>query len=161
MMFLDELLDSYASPQAARLRRVLNAGCGPRSNRKLTTLFERTAWTEVRIDLDPAVDPDIVGSMTDMRAHFATASFDATAKVWDAATGEELFTLTGHTGPVVGVAFNHDGTRIATASWDETARVWDADTAGPCELVRFLVTTTELRVALGGTEPTACTNLRS
>ena len=85
----------------------------------------------------------------------------ATARVWDAATGEELFTLTGHTDWVVGVAFNHDGTRIATASWDETAKVWDAATRGSCELVRFLVTTAELSDALGGIEPTACTNLRS
>lgn len=93
MMFLDELLDSYAPPAAKRVSRVLNAGCGPRSNRKLTTLFERAAWSEVRFDLDPAVDPDIVGSMTDMRAHFATASFDA---VW---TSHSIEHLHGHEVP--------------------------------------------------------------
>ncbi len=86
-MFLDDLLDSYATPSTTHLKRVLNAGCGPRSNRKLTTLFERAAWSEVRFDLDPAVEPDIVGSMTDMRAHFATASFDA---IWTSHSVEHL-----------------------------------------------------------------------
>jgi WD40 repeat protein len=34
-----------------------------------------------------------------------------------------LLTLTGHTGPVAGVAFNNDGTRIATASTDATTKL--------------------------------------
>ena len=62
---------------------------------------------------------------------------------------------------MVGVAFNDDGTRIATASLDDTVKVWEVATGDSCELVRFLVTIAELRDALGGNEPTACTNLRS
>ena len=58
----------------------------------------------------------------------ATASFDNTAKLWDAATGKELLALRGHSGPVVSVAWSPDGKRLATASGDLTASVWDAAT---------------------------------
>jgi predicted NACHT family NTPase len=56
----------------------------------------------------------------------ATASLDNTAKVWDAASGQEVFTLAGHTAEVLGIAFSPDGTRLATASTDQTGKVWDA-----------------------------------
>jgi WD40 repeat protein/serine/threonine protein kinase len=55
----------------------------------------------------------------------ATASWDGTAKVWEAASGQELLTLSGHTGPVYSIAFSPDGTHLATASADGTAKVWE------------------------------------
>jgi WD40 repeat protein/serine/threonine protein kinase len=57
-----------------------------------------------------------------------TASFDGTAKVWDAASGVELLRLIGHTGHVNSAAFSQDGRRIVTGSADNTARIWDAAT---------------------------------
>jgi hypothetical protein len=56
----------------------------------------------------------------------ATASYDETARVWDAASGKELAVCQGHTDQVWRVAFSPDGSRLVTASWDKTARVWDA-----------------------------------
>ena len=50
------------------------------------------------------------------------------ANVWDAATGQKLFDLSGHTGSVRHLAYSPDGTRIATASVDGTTRLWDAAT---------------------------------
>ena len=56
----------------------------------------------------------------------ATGSRDGTAKVWDAASGQELLTLKGHSNFVIGIAWSPDGKRLATGSWDNTAKVWDA-----------------------------------
>ena len=55
-----------------------------------------------------------------------TAARDATARVWDAETGEQLQVLRGHSERVNDAAFSPDGNRIVTASKDGTARLWDA-----------------------------------
>ncbi len=57
-----------------------------------------------------------------------TGSDDRTARVWDAASGRELFKIMGHNGPVNSVGFSQDGHRIITSSDDQTARVWEAAT---------------------------------
>jgi hypothetical protein len=61
-------------------------------------------------------------------AQLASASVDQTVRLWDAAGGQELYTLNGHMGAVAGVAFNRDGTRLASASSDQTVKLWDAAT---------------------------------
>ena len=53
-----------------------------------------------------------------------TASYDKTAKIWDASTGECLHTLEGHTNWVCSAAFSPDGKKIVTASYDNTAKIW-------------------------------------
>jgi hypothetical protein len=55
-----------------------------------------------------------------------TASWDHTARVWDAATGAAIAVLEGHESDVRSAAFSPDGTRVVTASGDGTARVWES-----------------------------------
>jgi WD40 repeat protein len=57
----------------------------------------------------------------------ATASWDKTAKIWNAQTGKELLTLRGHRGYVNDVAWSPDGKRLATGGHDYLSKVWDAD----------------------------------
>jgi WD40 repeat protein len=54
----------------------------------------------------------------------ATVSWDRTAKVWDASSGQELVTLSGHQDAVTGVAFSPDGKLLATSSFDGATRVY-------------------------------------
>jgi WD40 repeat protein len=64
--------------------------------------------------------------------HLATAGADMNVQVWDATVRRPpLFTLSGHTGPVLTVVYSPDGSRIASASWDRTIRTWDAKTGKP------------------------------
>ena len=66
----------------------------------------------------------------------ATGSYDRRARLWDVATGKEVFRLNGHTGLVNSVAFSSDGRILATGSDDDTARLWDVETGK--EIVRFV-----------------------
>ncbi|TNE89032.1 MAG: WD40 repeat domain-containing protein [Deltaproteobacteria bacterium] len=58
----------------------------------------------------------------------ATASWDQTARLFDASTGEPLAILRGHRHRVVDVSFSEDGRTLYTASWDRTSQRWDLST---------------------------------
>jgi SAM-dependent methyltransferase len=48
-------------------KNVLHVGCGPRTASPLDSqLFPPTEWHEIRLDIDPDAQPDIVASITDM-----------------------------------------------------------------------------------------------
>lgn len=49
-------------------RVFLHIGCGHRRQRDTTPGFSSPEWRELRFDIDPAVNPDIVGTMTDLSA---------------------------------------------------------------------------------------------
>jgi WD40 repeat protein len=58
----------------------------------------------------------------------ASASSDNTIKLWDAATGQEKTTLSGHSNWVKSVSFSPDGKTLASASTDHTVKLWDVAT---------------------------------
>jgi len=56
-------------------KTVLHVGCGVADREKLHITFRKPEWRELRLDIDPAVQPDVVASITDM-ASIETGSMD-------------------------------------------------------------------------------------
>jgi len=67
-------------------KTVLNVGCGYPLRQRLHRQFHGPEWREIRLDLDPAVQPDIVCSITDM-SPVTTGSVDA---IWSSHNLEHL-----------------------------------------------------------------------
>lgn len=81
--FEDTLIDlcrriqTEENHKAMNAKTILNVGPGHRRNgAKLPAAFQGSEWKELRLDIDSANEPDIVGSMLDMAA-VADASVDA------------------------------------------------------------------------------------
>jgi SAM-dependent methyltransferase len=71
--------------EAQRERVLVNVGCGPRNGGKLPGYFND--WRQLRVDIDAAVQPDILADLTDL-SPIPDASADA---VWAAHCVEHLY----------------------------------------------------------------------
>ena len=72
---------------------------------------------EVNVDsLGVAMSPD---------GRLAARGHGQTVTVWDTATGQDRWALTGHTAAVKSVAFSPDGRLLLSGGGDGTIRVWD------------------------------------
>lgn len=78
--------DAGSVPHGA-VKTVLHVGCGMSHPESLHRRFRNADWKELRLDIDPDVRPDIVASLTDMRA-VADGSVDA---VWSSHNVEHLY----------------------------------------------------------------------
>lgn len=58
------------------MRKFLHVGCGPSRKGPKTPGFDGSDWSEIRLDIDPSVSPDVVGTITDLSA-VATETVDA------------------------------------------------------------------------------------
>jgi predicted SAM-dependent methyltransferase len=74
-MIDNDSLDAVGNdPQAVKI--VLNVGCGHPGGSGVHPSLRGPEWREMRLDIDPAVNPDILCSMTDMYP-VTTGSIDA------------------------------------------------------------------------------------
>jgi SAM-dependent methyltransferase len=67
-------------------KTVLNVGCGYPLRQKLHPHFHGSEWREIRLDLDPAVQPDIVCSIIEMSPVVA----DSVDAIWSSHNLEHL-----------------------------------------------------------------------
>jgi tetratricopeptide (TPR) repeat protein len=66
----------------------------------------------------------------------ASAGWDRTVKLWDAATGRQLRTLQGHSDSVLAVSFSPTAQWLASVGYDGTMRFWGGSSAGADSRVR-------------------------
>jgi WD40 repeat protein/serine/threonine protein kinase len=59
----------------------------------------------------------------------ASGGSDRKIQIYDAASGNVLSTLEGHTDGILSVRFSPDGTQLLSGSYDNTARLWDLTTS--------------------------------
>ena len=58
------------------MRTFLHVGCGPGRKGPKTPGFDGDDWSEIRLDIDPSVSPDLIGTITDLSA-VETGAMDA------------------------------------------------------------------------------------
>lgn len=63
-------------------------------------------------------------TLWDRRHILASASFDASIKIWDVDAGYSMFTLTKHSDPVYSVAWSPNGEFLASGSFDNCLHIW-------------------------------------
>lgn len=88
-MTLATPLDAASATPVApvHLRQVLHVGCGAADPAKVPqAFFPAGLWSELRLDIDPDVSPDIIASITDMSV-VPSGSVDA---IWSAHNLEHL-----------------------------------------------------------------------
>ena len=59
--------------------------------------------------------------------YLASASNDATIRVWNVSTGRTMLVLSGHSAYVTSIAWSPNGTYLVSASSDNTIKIWDAE----------------------------------
>ncbi len=73
---LPSMADQHHFATEGKNLQLLHVGCGQSRRGSLPLFFQSAQWDEIRLDIDPQVNPDILGSITDLSA-IADASVDA------------------------------------------------------------------------------------
>jgi WD40 repeat protein len=102
-----------------------------RAEYRLKSLLSETHWA---VPLGSPLHHEsglLAASFSPDGKRVVTASYDNTARLWDALTGQPLGSPMRHEDSVVAASFGPDGTRVVTASDDKTARLWNGFTGQP------------------------------
>ena len=97
------------------------AGCGPGSS--IVGIWEAgSGQLDIRL-LDAYAIHTLAWSPDS--SLLATGSAAGQISLWNVRRGKLQMRLEGHSGNVVGITFDHQGSLLASESWDTTARLWE------------------------------------
>ena len=102
---------------------------------KVYDISAATASSPARLMLNiPAHQNSVIGLFYNHDGtRLISASGDGIAKVWNAETGQALFTLPGNAGPVISAAYTSDGEKLFTSYSNGEVKVWDLSLEGDQE----------------------------
>jgi len=104
--------------------------------RELSRVLPRTDLRNVRVERTiPLPDAIHAADLSADGRRILTAGRDAALRLWNAATGENLQTLSGHADRVLAARLRGDGRQALSGSADRTVRLWDTRSG---ELLRTL-----------------------
>src|SRR5215471_20643677 len=85
--------------------------------------------------LDGHTDPVYAVAWSPDGKTLATAGFDNTVRLWNAASRKEIKKYEGHSKLVLAVAIAPNGKQILSGSLDNTAKIWDYPTTEPARKI--------------------------
>lgn len=87
--------------------------------------------------------------------YVATASFDNSVRLWEAASGKEIKAYggtLGHTKQAIAVGFSQDGAMLASGSTDNTLKVWDVPVNSPIRSLKTADSLSAVALSPDGTK---------
>ncbi len=98
--------------------------CGASNPLQATYCFACNSALQTPTPL-PLLDVQATSTNAD-GSYIASASYDMTVQIWEAATGRHVYTYSGHKEPVYTVAWSPNGRCIASGGMEGTVQVWNA-----------------------------------
>ncbi|MBF0275210.1 MAG: WD40 repeat domain-containing protein, partial [Nitrospinae bacterium] len=75
-----------------------------------------------------------------------SGSYDGLLKLWDALSGKEIRSFTGHSGVVSSVCFSADGQTLLSGSDDKTLKLWDAGSGKEIDCINLVWQVNEIAI---------------
>ena len=120
----------HAARTELRLKDGASKGSLPQS-----TLAAAVGHSDLRLTLAGHEYTVLSAAFSPDGTRIITTSYDRTARIWDAATGEEIAVLRGHDHSVTNAAFSRDGKAVACGNqW--TVGVWEVATGKEIAVMR-------------------------
>ncbi|MBM3831422.1 MAG: hypothetical protein FJ406_12935 [Verrucomicrobia bacterium] len=121
---------TYARPGVAHRDMALALAFSPDGSTLASGSFrEVKIWERVplaaKFTLANAAEKSVQAMVASADGKLLATADGNNIKLWNATAGASAKTLSGHTGPVRGLKFTLDGTRLISGAADKTARVWN------------------------------------